>query len=39
MKDFIDSIELYPKKMDNGSIMKQINRKAMNVIFLENEKI
>lgn len=27
MKDFINSIELYPEKMDNGSIVKQINFK------------
>ena len=27
MKDFINDIELYPEKMDNGSIMKQINFK------------
>ena len=27
MKDFINNIELYPEKMDNGSIVKQINFK------------
>ena len=27
MKDFINSIELYPEKMDNGSIVKQIKFK------------
>lgn len=27
MKDFINSIELYPEKMDNGNIVKQINFK------------
>ncbi len=27
MKGFINSIELYPEKMDNGSIVKQINLK------------
>ena len=27
MKDFINSIELYQEKMDNGSIVKQINFK------------
>ncbi len=25
MRDFIESVEIYPEKMDNGRMLKQIN--------------